>query len=47
MTAEMSPYVKYGESPKFPLVGHLGPIFQNEAMYINRPLQTLFMSRHV
>ena len=37
LTVERSPYVKYGESPKFPLVGHLGPRFQNEAMYINAP----------
>ena len=32
---EMSPYIKYEEFPKFPPVGHLGPRFQNEAMYIN------------
>ena len=32
-----SSYVKYGESPKFPQVGHLGPRFQNEVMYINGP----------
>ena len=35
------------ENPiNFPQVGHLGLRFQNEAMYINGPLQTLFMSRH-
>ena len=42
---ERSPYVKYKASPKFPLVGHLGPIFKNEAMYINRPQDTFIMQR--
>ena len=46
LAAERSPYVKYGESPKFPLVGHFGPRFQNVAMYINGPQETLFMHRH-
>ena len=36
----------HGESRNFPQVGHLGPIFQNEAMYINEPQETLFMHRH-
>ena len=44
---ERSQHVKYEESCNFPLVGHLGPRFQNEAMYINGPLQTMFMHRHV
>ena len=36
------------ENPvNFPQVGHLRPRFQNEAMYINGPLQTLIMRRHV
>ena len=40
-------YVKYGDSPRCYLVGHLWPRFQDEAMYINGPLQTLFVSMHV
>ena len=46
LAAERSPYVKYWESCYFPLVGHLGPRIQNEAMYISRLLETLFMHRH-
>ena len=37
LPAERSPYVKYGESPNFPQIGHLGLRFQNEAMSINGP----------
>ena len=31
---EKAPYVNYWEFRNFPLVGHLGLRFQNEAMYI-------------
>ena len=37
MTGERIPYVNYGESRNFPLVGHLGPRFKKEAVYINGP----------
>ena len=47
LTAERYLYIKYGEFHNFLLVGHLGLRFQNEAMYINGPLQKLFMSMHV
>ena len=46
LTAEKSPYIKYGEFHNFRLVGHLGLRFQNEAMYINGLQETLFMHRH-
>ena len=46
LTVERSPYVKYWECPKFLKVGHLGPRFQNEIMFINWPLETLFMHSH-
>ena len=46
LTAERSPYVKYGKSHYFPLVGHLGLIFQNvHQLAIRDILHTLALLR--